>query len=192
MYKIFIYITFIIYLLCILVRWERHNEMHTFFRFEQPNTLRFDVYWCRNEVYIDTPPFPADFRLPHLCLPSTAIVRILGGDVPFEYKIRICWRTAHTSVYVCLNWPLYGNRPGAAHWKRIDSTRCVSRIEMTPVGRFASRYFRLKGFNIKPLSLSPPCLTHIPRLRPSGIETRERQCGVFAKSISSIYTFFFL
>lgn len=156
--------------------------MHTFSRFEEPNTLRFDVYWCRNEVYIDILLFPAHFCLPHLYLPSTASVRILGGDAPFEYKIRIRWRTAHTSVYVCLNWPLYGNRPGAAHWKRIDSTRCVSRIKMTPVGRFASRYFRSKGFNIKPLSSSP-----FPNSHPPITSERDRNAGASVWHICEEY-----
>lgn len=73
--------------------------------------------------------------------------------------------------------------PGTAHWKRIDSTRCVSRIGVTPVGRFASGCFRSKGFNIKPR----PRLASPARLHPSGMETRERQCGVFAESISSVY-----
>lgn len=134
--------------------------------------------------------FPAYFRLPYLCLPSTAVVRILGRNAPFEYEIRIRWRTAHTSVYVCLNWPLYGNEPGAAHWKRIDSTRCVSRIEMTPVDRFASRYFRSKGFNIKPLSPSS-IPNSLPRLRPSGIEMREHSV-VYLRRVFRLFFFFFL
>lgn len=42
----------------------------------------------------------------------------------------------------------------------LDSTRCVSRIEVTPVGlRFASGRFRSKGFNIKPPSFP---LTSLP------------------------------
>lgn len=94
------------------------------------------------------------FCLLHLCLPLTIAVRT-SVEAPFEYEIRIRWRTTHISVYVCLNWPLYGNGPDAARWKRIDSIRCVSRIEVTPVGRFASGCFRSKGFNIKPRPPSP-------------------------------------
>jgi len=140
--------------------------------------------------YNDILPTPTHCRPTQLCLPSrTIVVRIPVGDAPFEYEIRIRWRTTHTSVYVCLNWPLYGNGPGAAHWKRIDSTRCVSRIGVTLVGRFASGCFRSKGFNIKPR----PRLASPARLRPSGMGTWERQCGVFAESISSVYVslFFF-
>lgn len=149
------------------------------------NMKYWDMISRRN---IDILPTLMHCRPAHLCLLlRTTVVRIPVGDAPFEYEIRIRWRTAHTSVYVCLNWPLYGNGPGAAHWKRIDSTRCVSRIGVTPVGRFASGCFRSKGFNIKPR----PRLASPARLHPSGMETRERQCGVFAESISSIYIYFF-
>lgn len=133
---------------------------------------------------IDILPTPMYCRPAHLCLPSrTTVVRIPVGDVPFEYEIRIRWRTAHTSVYVCLNWPLYGNGPGAAHWKRIDSTRCVSRIGVTPVGRFASGCFRSKGFNIKPRPrLASPAPITSERDGNTGASMR-RICGEYFVSV---------
>lgn len=105
-----------------------------------------DVYWCWNKKRISM----LDIFLPAPSLSSVDRRSDSDRRVPFEYEIRIRWRTTHTSVYVCLNWPLYGNGPGAERWKRIDSIRCVSRIEVTPVGHFASGCFRSKGFNIKP------------------------------------------
>lgn len=117
------------------------------------------------------------------------VVRIPVGDASFEYEIRIRWRTAHTSVYVCLNWPLYGNGPGAAQWKRIDSTRCVSRIGVTPVGRFASGCFRSKGFNIKP---RPRLASPAPITSERDGNTRASMRRICGEYFVGVPLFFFL